>query len=209
MTIQEFTLSLPTQHKLRRVIERDGVNCCWCGQVMVPGRGPKKPTIEHIVRKSDGGSNGMSNLKAAHSQCNQARERGFKKRKQTSPLDWKRPAEDALCRYCNQTIAFGELAFVVSYWKNVTHPCHAKCKSEGAAREAIECQTIDADCNDCKHFKRDFSVTRNLSCMKNGKQSTQLVHMGIIEGQCLKFNKPTQAFPNKWTGRECFEHRRA
>jgi hypothetical protein len=86
--------------------------------------------------------------------------------------------------------------------------CHPECKAFGEREEAFLCQQIDADCNDCKHFKRVEVIKRMLSCMEDGEPSMRLVNMGFIAGHCIKFDKPTFAEPNKWTGYECFEHRR-
>lgn len=58
-----------------------------------------------------------------------------------------------------------------------------------------EMQTIDADCNDCRHFKR--------GAMCNVPGLTR------FDGHCLKFDKPTFAWPMQYSGHECFEHRRA
>ena len=124
-------------------------------------------------------------------------------------------ATSMLCRYCNQSIQPGEAVVTYAYWD--TRPvedrqkfwCHAGCKDAGVRAEAFECQLIDADCNDCRHFQRGEVVKRWLSCMENKKPSMALVNMGWITGHCQKFNRPTVAQPNKWSGLECFEHRRA
>lgn len=113
------------------------------------------------------------------------------------------------CRYCNQPIAPTDLTETTSYWSAVKFPCHKACRVDGVKQEAYECQLIDADCNDCRHFQRGQVEKRWLSCMENDKPSMRLVNMGFIHGVCLKFNRPTIAQPNKWTGMECFEHRRA
>lgn len=86
---------------------------------------------------------------------------------------------------------------------------HHYCRKDAIKAEALECQTIDADCNDCRHFQRGEVVRVWLNCMENGKVGMLRFHTGLIRGTCLKFNRPTEAYPNKWTGRECFEHRRA
>lgn len=113
------------------------------------------------------------------------------------------------CRYCNQPIAPADETHTFTYWAAVRYPCHKQCKVEGIRAEAYECQLIDADCNDCKHFKRGKLIERWLSCMINDAPAYCLTRMGIVTGHCLKFNRPTTAQPNKWTGLECFEHRRA
>lgn len=116
--------------------------------------------------------------------------------------------ESEICRYCDKPIA-GQSVVTRSYWQGLPFACHPECKVSGERAEAIECQTIDADCNDCAHFKRGEVVKRWLSCMENQVASVRLVNMGFIAGHCLKFDKPTEAEPNKWTGLQCFEHRRA
>src|SRR2546421_532208 len=50
-------------------------------------------------------------------------------------------------------------------------------------REAYECQVVDADCNDCKHFRRGALVAKE-----------------AWSGHCLKFDRETRAYPKKWTG---------
>lgn len=57
-------------------------------------------------------------------------------------------------------------------------------------------QTIDADCNDCRHFGR-------------GQITSKAGGIIVWSGHCRKFDQPTKAYPNQYTGRECFEHRRA
>jgi len=118
------------------------------------------------------------------------------------------------CRYCNKLIPEGCEVATYAYWD--TRPvetrqkfwCHPECKDVGIKQEAFDCQQIDADCNDCGHFKRGEVEKRWLSCMADGKPSVRLVNMGFIHGHCLKFDRATIAQPNKWTGMECFEHRR-
>lgn len=97
--------------------------------------------------------------------------------------------------------------FVPVYWNNaiveteegnvIAHrPVHKQCKAEQRAYEAYECQKIDADCNDCLYFERS----------KTAKVSGYTVTHAI--GQCLKFNKPTKAYPQFASGHECFVHRK-
>lgn len=97
------------------------------------------------------------------------------------------------CRYCDQPVVdAGNAAITYSYWSAFPFIAHPACKKAGERQEAFDCQVIDADCNDCIHFQR-------------GK----LVGEDIWSGQCLKFGIETRGCPNKWTGKECFEHRRA
>lgn len=120
-----------------------------------------------------------------------------------------------ICRYCNQPVEPKDAVATYAYWdtgpkaQRQTFWCHARCKDDGIKQEAYDCQLIDADCNDCKHFQRGQLEQRMLSCLVDGKPSMRLVNMGFIHGHCLKFNRPTIAQPNKWTGMECFEHRRS
>lgn len=52
------------------IIKRDGPNCWLCGKPFAP---KEKPTLDHVVPKSMGGSHQVSNLKIAHYLCNTAR----------------------------------------------------------------------------------------------------------------------------------------
>jgi len=58
----------------------------------------------------------------------------------------------------------------------------------------IAMQTIDADCNDCRHFKR--------GAMKKVGWLTR------FSGHCLKLDVPATAWPTQYSGHPCFEHRR-
>lgn len=100
------------------------------------------------------------------------------------------------CRYCDQEIEAGLEVKTYSYWWHMPFVCHAECQKSGELQEAMDCQTIDADCNDCIWLKR------------SGKEIPRSIPRAFI-GTCLKFNKSTVAYPHFWTGRECFEHRRA
>jgi hypothetical protein len=111
------------------------------------------------------------------------------------------------CRYCDHPI-LSDISTTFAYWGGFSFPCHKQCKQEGIKHEAYECQLIDADCNDCRHFQRGQVEKRWLSCIENERPSLRLVNMGYIHGHCLKFSRPTIAQPNKWTGMNCFEHRR-
>lgn len=113
------------------------------------------------------------------------------------------------CYYCGIQMQLHEMVKTVGYWGGSPFECHKSCKDQGIKDDAYQCQLIDADCNDCKHFKRGEVVKRWLSCIENGKPSKRLVNMGIIDGHCLKLDKPTQAQPNKCSMYPCFEHRRS
>lgn len=113
---------------------------------------------------------------------------GVKHHQDIPPAQWK---DYPICRYCDGLILEEDLAFTTGYWKPIMDCCHKDCQKEGRATEAYECQTIDADCNDCRHFERQGKVSKD-----------------IFEGECTQFNKPVRAYPNFATGMECFEHRR-
>jgi len=94
---------------------------------------------------------------------------------------------------------------VKRYWSTLTaFACERMTKEEIAFVKAldarltpedlIEQQKIDADCNDCRHFKR--------GAMRKG------LGVPCFEGHCLKLDKPTLAWPIQFSGHACFEHRR-
>ena len=47
---------------------RDGNLCCLCPKIFTT---ENPPTLEHVIPEADGGMTEMSNLKLAHSSCNQ------------------------------------------------------------------------------------------------------------------------------------------
>lgn len=55
--------------------ERHGDNCHWCGKAMCfeTRQEPRSATIEHVIPKSEGGTNKESNLRLAHRRCNEDR----------------------------------------------------------------------------------------------------------------------------------------
>lgn len=112
------------------------------------------------------------------------------------------------CRYCSNPVEPADAVRTLSYWNQHEYVCHAACKNDGERQEAIDCQTIDADCNDCKHFKRGELVKRWLAGMVDGKSKNILVNMGFARGHCLRFDTPTIARPHMSSGLHCFEHRR-
>jgi hypothetical protein len=114
------------------------------------------------------------------------------------------------CRYCNKPLTDAGVV-TRSYWSALEFRCHAECKVAGERQEAINCQTIDADCNDCRHYKRGRLAHHVISNVTT--PDGRVVEIGhrpniFVDGLCLKFNRPTVAQPNKWSGFECFEHRR-
>ena len=71
----------PGRSRLRRsaavcvkLAERDGWVCHLCGDPIDPSaKGGHQPTIDHLIPRSEGGSNAQENLKLAHRRCNQRR----------------------------------------------------------------------------------------------------------------------------------------
>lgn len=59
----------------KQLAERDGVNCYICGNPMnfESLRRKTGATIDHVIPKSKGGSNKLSNLRLAHRRCNEAK----------------------------------------------------------------------------------------------------------------------------------------
>lgn len=113
------------------------------------------------------------------------------------------------CRYCNLPVE--SPVKTLAYWNQTPDVCHAECKAAGERQEAFDCQTIDADCNDCFHYQRGKLAPKLESRLKKPDGTKVLVtHQPniFIGGRCLKFDKPVNAQPNKWSGLECFEHRR-
>lgn len=99
-----------------------------------------------------------------------------------------------ICRYCKGSVIPSEAIITHAYWGGSKFVCHTQCKQQGEKSEAYDCQCIDSDCNDCRHYQR-------------GRLDPKIKNV-FIDGHCLKFDKTTLAQPNKWTGHECFEHRR-
>lgn len=65
--------------RLRKVAERDGWRCHLCGQRVSdrPWSGqPDDATVDHLVPRSEGGSDKLSNLALAHNRCNWERQTG-------------------------------------------------------------------------------------------------------------------------------------
>jgi len=119
----------------------------------------------------------------------------------------------AHCRYCDKPVLTElEAAITHSYWHGLAFICHKLCKDAGVKHEALDCQVIDADCNDCRHYRRGklAPIIESRWINEHGKEAFVIHQPNIfIGGHCLKFDRPTLAQPNKWSGLECFEHRRA
>lgn len=65
----------PAAYRRAQLVERDGPHCHWCGVLTVEGIDPHTDarTEDHVVPRSKGGVNDLSNLVLACSACNHAR----------------------------------------------------------------------------------------------------------------------------------------
>ena len=93
------------------------------------------------------------------------------------------------CSYCGWPFWVKEIA--TSYWHPGTkYPVHKYCKKTYEAKIRAYCKDLDADCNDCKHFKRGEWLSKT-----------------VCSGICMKTGKPTEARPNHYSGKPCYEPR--
>jgi 5-methylcytosine-specific restriction endonuclease McrA len=63
----------------RKLVVRHETHCWVCGELVdktLSGRHPDGPTIDHVIARSRGGTNDISNLRLAHQRCNNARQAG-------------------------------------------------------------------------------------------------------------------------------------
>ena len=61
------------RRKRRALALRDGASCFYCGRQLATGEPFSRPTIEHVVPVSRGGSNALENLVLACKPCNLAK----------------------------------------------------------------------------------------------------------------------------------------
>lgn len=74
MTAKFAYLTAKKVYKRTRLAEAQNWKCCWCGCKMVPEPMQcNSVTVEHILPRSQGGSNEMDNLAAACHRCNNKR----------------------------------------------------------------------------------------------------------------------------------------
>jgi hypothetical protein len=65
-----------TYQRLRTQVLAEEADCWVCGMRVdqaLPGIHPEGPTVDHITRRVDGGTNERSNLRLAHNRCNSGR----------------------------------------------------------------------------------------------------------------------------------------
>lgn len=58
------------KRKVISLLVRDGNLCHWCREPFDMQKPKRRPTIEHLKRFADGGSNRLGNLVLAHEECN-------------------------------------------------------------------------------------------------------------------------------------------
>lgn len=115
-----------------------------------------------------------------------------------------------ICRHCEKPVKPEEEVIGHGYWTALKFVYHKSCRDAGQKEEAYSCQTIDADCSDCKHFQRGDQIKhRVIDRVENGVPIMKDVSFGIFNGHCLKFNKPTTAKSKTATLMPCFEHRKS
>jgi len=109
-----------------------------------------------------------------------------------------------VCRHCQKPIKEEDFAVHSGYWfPHTWYPCHKGCLSELAGTEAYDCQVIDADCNDCKHFERGKQVNASGTLSR-----TLFPAIGTKPGYCSKRSCNVEATPNHCSNFPCFEHRK-
>ena len=75
---QEMNVPPPVQEhlkeltrRLRALVKRDGWNCWLCGKEVDPYElGRHRASADHVIPRSQGGKDGLYNLKLAHQSCN-------------------------------------------------------------------------------------------------------------------------------------------
>lgn len=114
-----------------------------------------------------------------------------------------------VCRYCNLPVE--NPVRTLAYWNQTPDVCHAGCREAGEREEAFDCQVVDADCNDCRFYRRGKLAGKIVSKLhRQDGTVAEVVHQPNIftGGHCLKFDREVVAQPKKWSGFPCFEHRR-
>src|SRR5258708_1026768 len=97
-----------------------------------------------------------------------------------------------ICRYCDKPIADNGRATSHPYWSPVPGSCDKACKDAGIREEARLCQIVDADCNDCKYFKRGalLPLQAHVQASIDAGDAPGFTSQ-TFTGHCLKFDRPT------------------
>lgn len=105
-----------------------------------------------------------------------------------------------ICRHCRKPVEREDADILAAYWTHsdlgpLWQVVHKECKIPGRNEEALLCQRLDADCNDCGHFQRGVNVAPEWAWRDH-------------PGWCAKLSKPVAAQPNFASLLPCFEHRK-
>jgi len=112
---------------------------------------------------------------------------------------------------CGKKIEKDDFDVAIGYWSPDFRPVHKGCKKRWEQEEAYACQKIDANCNDCKFFKRDISakiVDVPKEYQDNIKHKFLFPPIQGYKGKCEKFNVDVYANAKVATGMDCFIHRK-
>jgi hypothetical protein len=138
-----------------------------------------------------------------------------------------------ICGQCDKTITEEDFDYFAAYWTpHIWRPTHKHCKEAYKSEEVWDCQTLDANCNDCKHFKRGKNksvLTEEHAFLGvdiwthkkeeeiygdvwhnqfHAKRRAKIGDEVGFNGFCEKKKISVMAHPNFATGYSCFEHRK-
>jgi len=109
-----------------------------------------------------------------------------------------------ICCSCKKEIKEDDFAIGYGYWEPRPFQCHKWCKDKHEKKITIECQIIDADCNDCKYFKRESNKPEK----DEGDKRFPFPSLEGFPGNCLKHSVKVYAHSNYAQGYKCFKHRK-
>jgi hypothetical protein len=143
---------------------------------------------------------------------------------------------DSNCCNCKNKLTEESISYYATYWTpNLWKSVCKGCREETIKSEQIACQIIDANCNECKFFKRGESkgkLTEDHLFLKvkfgiaheekrEWQEGDKLIQKNLpilreavigdevkFNGFCEKKNIQTQATSNICSGYDCFEHRK-
>lgn len=113
------------------------------------------------------------------------------------------------CCYCDKELSEENFFIITSYWNPIWKPCCSEnCAIEGYKIEEINCQEIDANCNECKYFERKGFSENTLPQTHNIIQPIGC-YIGICRNKKSKYyNKFVGANRNTFQGMSCFVNRK-
>lgn len=102
-----------------------------------------------------------------------------------------RERETDVCWHCSKKLS-GDYDKFYAYWSpHLIRRVHKECKQAAVLEDRIDCQSLDANCNDCFFFTREKPLAK-----------------GVDLGKCTKFGTQVKAVPNTFQGNPCFKHRK-